>query len=366
MKKCIGMIQRGWVQGLLAAGLLMPPSVWACATCGCTLSSQAATGYAAESGQIASSGWTLDVEYTYIDQNQLRAGMSAISPYQAALETNGASGASATNPGPQEIERRTINRYTNVALTYMASPSWSYTAIAPYVDRTHGTWGNVAADQINPANVSDATATGLGDMQFIATWQGWLPTHNLGLQLGVKLPTGSYGNQNVDTGALTGRSPTLFASGPNAGVPLDASLQTGTGSTDAILGAFYEQPVSQNVDLFVQGRYQVAMFEQLDQAGANFRPGNLGVLSFGLRYEKYQDWTPQLQLNISRKSHDMGALADSTDTAGTVAYFSPGMSVRVLRALSLYTFVQIPVYSQLDGYQLFPRWTGTLGMSYGF
>ncbi len=360
------MRQQIWIHWLLAAALFTPLPALACATCGCTLSSQAATGYAAETGQTGSSGWTLGIEYSYIDQSQMRAGMSAISPAQAAVLTNGVSGASAASPGPQEIEKRTINRYTNVALTYAANPEWNYTVILPYIDRSHGTWGNVSGDRINAANVSDATASGLGDMQWIATWQGWLPTHNLGLQLGVKLPTGAYGNQNVDTGIPVGRSPTLFVSGPNAGAPLDASLQPGTGSTDLILGAFYEQPVSQNLDVFVQGRYQVAMFEQLNQPGANFRPGNLGVLSLGLRYEKHQDWTPQVQLNVSRKSHDMGALADATDTAGTVIYLSPGISVRVLRTLGVYTFIQVPVYSQLDGYQLFPRWTGTVGMSYGF
>ncbi len=344
-----------WAAVVLAA---LPVTSWACATCGCTLSNEAAVGYA------AAPGWQLNIEYNYIDQSQLRAGMSAISPVQAAALGNGYTGYNSGNPGPQEIERQTINRYTNVALTYSASPVWNFTTVVPYVDRTHGTYGNVSADQINQADVSNATAAGMGDMQLIGAWQGWLPTHNLGVQLGVKLPTGAYGNQNVNTGAIAGRSPTLFYTGPSAGVPLDASLQDGTGSTDIILGAYYYQPVSQNFDAFVQGRFQAAMFELLDQPGATYRPGNIGVVSFGVRYEQYQDWTPQLQINLSRKSHDMGALADSTDTAGTVAYISPGISARVTKQLGVYGFIQVPVYSQLDGYQLFPRWTGTVGLSY--
>jgi hypothetical protein len=28
--------------------------------------------------------------------------------------------------------------------------------------------------------------------------------------------------------------------------------------------------------------------------------------------------------------------------------------------------MQVPVYSNLSGYQLFPRWTGTVGVSYAF
>jgi len=28
--------------------------------------------------------------------------------------------------------------------------------------------------------------------------------------------------------------------------------------------------------------------------------------------------------------------------------------------------VQVPIYSRLDGYQLFPRWTATAGVVYSF
>jgi hypothetical protein len=31
-----------------------------------------------------------------------------------------------------------------------------------------------------------------------------------------------------------------------------------------------------------------------------------------------------------------------------------------------YGLFQIPVYSNLNGYQLFPHWTATVGVSYGF
>jgi hypothetical protein len=53
-------------------------------------------------------------------------------------------------------------------------------------------------------------------------------------------------------------------------------------------------------------------------------------------------------------------------TAGTVAYVSPGVSTVVLRRLQLYGFVQLPVYSNLYGYQLFPHYTASVGASYGF
>jgi hypothetical protein len=86
----------------------------------------------------------------------------------------------------------------------------------------------------------------------------------------------------------------------------------------------------------------------------------------GLRYEADPRWVPQLQLNLLRRSADQGALADTTDTSGTVAYLSPGLVAQVTHALHAYAVVQVPVYSNLDGYQLFPHWTGTAGLSYAF
>ena len=89
-------------------------------------------------------------------------------------------------------------------------------------------------------------------------------------------------------------------------------------------------------------------------------------MSAGLRYMADPRWMPQLQLNLSRKNADQGALADTTDTAGTVAYLSPGLTAHVTGALYAYSVLQVPVYSNLSGYQLFPHWTGTMGVSYAF
>jgi hypothetical protein len=49
-----------------------------------------------------------------------------------------------------------------------------------------------------------------------------------------------------------------------------------------------------------------------------------------------------------------------------VVYLSPGVTVSVGHALSLYGFVQVPIYSKLAGYQLFPRWTASAGASLAF
>jgi len=338
----------------LAVSMLSPAAAYACATCGCSLSTDAAMGYSAETG------WRINMDYTFINQNQLRSGSSSVPSAQAAGINDAG--------GSQEVERQTINRYVNLGIGYTPSPNWNISAIIPYIDRSHTTYGNVGVGQLDASHVSGASSTGLGDIKLIGSYQGILPTHNLGIQLGIKLPTGNYGGQNVLTGATVGRNPTFFSTGPNASnnQALDTSLQPGTGSTDIILGAYYYQPISQDFDAFINGQFQSAIHENLNQAGGDYRPGNLSTVSFGVRYEANPKVVPQLQINATRKSADQGALADTGNTAGTVAYLSPGVTVAVLDNMQVYAFVQKPIYSQLSGYQLFPRWTASVGASYAF
>lgn len=331
-------------------------SAFACATCGCSLSSDAATGYA------SSAGWRLNFEYNYIDQNQLRSGTRAVSQSSAAAINDAG--------GDQEIERNTINRYTTLSLIYAPNSIWNLKLAVPYIDRSHATFGS-ATNPVTSDQLSSASVGGIGDIKLIGSYQGFLPTHNLGVQLGVKLPTGDYGGANATGTGVVGHEPATFSTGPLARNPspdnlLDTSLQAGTGSTDLILGAYYFQPVSQDFDAFASAQFQAAVRQKLDQFGQDFRPGNLSTLTVGLRYEERPDITPQLQLNVSRKSHDQGALADRPNTAGTAVYLSPGVTMSVRNNFQVYGFVQLPVYSNLQGYQVFPRWTATVGASYAF
>jgi hypothetical protein len=338
--------------GIVAAGLSLLPAtpVLACAACGCSLSTDAAMGY------TAAAGWRVSLQYDYIDQSQLRHGMGSVSPASVA----------ALNPtADQEVEKDTTNRYITLGLTYAPSTVWNFRLLVPYVDRGHTTYG-AETPPLTPDKVSGVTVSSIGDAKLIASYQGFLPTHNLGVQFGLKLPTGHYGGPDASGTGVVGSHPVAFASGPAAGELLDTSLQAGTGSTDVVVGGYYYKAVSQNFDAFINGQFQAAVAHRLDQSGANFRPGNLITLSTGLRYEKSPRVVPQLQLNISRKSADQGALADTANTAGTTVYLSPGVSVAVTRSLQAYGFVQLPVYSRLDGYQLFPKWTATVGVSYGF
>jgi hypothetical protein len=330
---------------LWAVACALPAGAWACATCGCTVDSDAAMGYSSDAG------WRLNLEYAYINQDALRTGTRSATPAEVVNHP--------FDPalGGGEIEQDTINRYINLGLAYRPNAEWAANVLVPYVIRGHSTFGvqpqpystaETAPDQLSYTDLSH-----LGDIKLIGSYQGILPTHNLGVQLGVKLPTGAYGTD------------VKFLTGPNTGAPLDASLQPGTGSTDIIVGAYYFQPVSQDFDAFATSTFQSAVAHRQSQPGNDFRPGNSLNVSFGLRYAAHPQWVPQLQINLYDKRADQGALADVLDTQGFVAYVSPGLTVQVHHHLQLYGVLQVPVYSNLGGYQLFPHWAGTVGISYG-
>jgi hypothetical protein len=157
---------------LLALSCAALPSLsQACATCGCTLSTDAAMGYS------ATAGWRVNFEYDYIDQAQLRSGSDAVPGV----------------PAGQELEHETTNQYLNLGITYSPDADWNFTLRIPYVIRDHTTYGTFDPSMPLP-QLSGSHSSSLGDLKLIAGYQGFLPTRNLGIQLGVKLPTGAYGS----------------------------------------------------------------------------------------------------------------------------------------------------------------------------
>jgi len=341
--------------GSLLCGFFLSSGAHACATCGCSLSPDGALGYA------TNSGWEASLDESFINQNQLRSGTSAISQQQVQA-ING-----------QEVENQTINRYLTLGIGYSSGLDWNFKLSIPYIDRSHSTYAQDPVLPLSPDQLSSATARGIGDLKLLVSYQGLLPSKNLGVQLGIKLPTGNYGGPSADNpdGGIghgsVGRNPAVFGPGGNAGNSyLDTSLNVGNGSTDLIVGAYYFQPVSQDFDAFVNGQYQFSVKQRLDQSGADFHPGNQTNLSFGLRYEANPQFVPQLQINLTHKNADSGALADLTDTAGSVLYISPGVTMNAAKNTWVYAFLQVPVASNLDGYQLFPRYTVSAGLTYHF
>ncbi|MDQ6645655.1 MAG: hypothetical protein M3Y93_00270 [Pseudomonadota bacterium] len=207
----------------------LPLAANACATCGCSLSTDATTGYS------TGPGWRINLDDTFIDQSQLRRGSSKATPQHVVAQPSDPAA------GGGEIEKGTLNRYINLGVAYRLSADWGFSMQLPYVLRDHTTYGDqeqpYAPAQTASDQVSGARVSGIGDAKLLASFQGFLPTHNLGIQLGVKLATGDYVGETED-GNFVGH-PVTFQNGPEIGQALDTNLQAGTGSTDLIVGGYY-------------------------------------------------------------------------------------------------------------------------------
>ncbi|UTH75016.1 hypothetical protein [Chromobacterium sp. IIBBL 290-4] len=311
---------------------------YACASCGCTLSSDWES-----QGFTTQPGLKMDIRYDYLNQNQLRSGTGSITP----------SAASQLNGGNQEVEQYTRNNYLTLGFDYTFSSAWGVNVQLPYIDRSHSTLGT-GSDGSTAAPEGGAytsSTSGLGDVKVIGRYQGFAEARNFGLLFGLKLPTGSHTQTGLSTDPAS----------PGVAAPIDRGLQPGTGTTDAILGAYYFGQLGRDWSYFTQATVQSAL-DSSDQ----YRPGTGVNLNLGVRYGGFAGWMPQLQLNARYAAHDNGAQADTVSTGGTLLYLSPGVTVPLNKQASVYGFMQVPLYQKVNGVQLAPRYTTSIGVRYAF
>jgi len=309
----------------------------ACASCGCTLSS--------DWEEASQARFRLDLRYDFIDQSQLRAGTTQISPDAASLLLS--------NGNKQEVEVDTKNYYVTASGEYAIDASWKVGLVVPYIMRSHSTLGT-NSDGTNAGaggGQYDSYTSSLGDARLLGRFQGFNEEHNIGITFGLKLPTGSF-------------SRTGTATDPTASIPyptIDPGLQPGSGTTDLILGAYFNKALDKNWDFFSEGLYQSAL-----NVVANYRPGDGYNLNAGFRYFGLQGINPQIQVNSRFVEHDSGSSSDMFSTGGTLFYLSPGVVVPASSGIAFYGFVQVPLYQNLLGVQLTPTYTASVGARYIF
>jgi hypothetical protein len=302
---------------LLAAGTVQP----ARASCGatfCSVNTQWET-----QGAWTEPGLRLNLRYEYTDQDQLRSGADKVEPGGV--------------PGTHD-EIRTLNRNLQVGMDYAFNPAWAISVQIPIVQRDHRHVHN----DVPPEHEAWSLA-GLGDLRLSGRYQTALGDHAAaGVQFGLKLPTGKFDETNVD------------------GVLAERSLQPGSGTTDALLGAYtYHQLEGDATTLFVQGLWQRPLTERDD-----YQPGQQVMLDVGLRYALTRSLNAQLQLNLLWKDRDQGLNAEPDDTGGSYVFLSPGASYVLTKQIQLYGFVQLPLYQYVNGAQLTADWSAVAGLSW--
>jgi len=315
----------------LAAGASLAaaaPSALACLACGCTLNADWAS-----QGIQNQPGWSLDLRHDVLDQDELRSGTHAVD--RGAI----------SYPDDEEIQQKTLNHLTTLTIDDGFDDDWGLTLQVPWVDRYHTT----IAEGDTAASTSDFHQ--LGDARIVARYLGFARAADGGVQVGLKLPTG--------------RPNTTFASGPQAGEPLDRGLQPGTGSTDLLLGIFrfgaLGDPHASSIEWFGNAMLQVPVAHDRE-----FRPGNVLNLAVGLRYTGFGSLVPQAQFNARFDGRESGPASDAPNSGSTLVYFSPGVSWVATDRLGLYAFAQVPAYQRVNGLQLEPRWSASAGAHISF
>jgi hypothetical protein len=308
----------------LALALVAAPAAQACGACGCTLHSDWATqGYAVQPG------FRFDLRYDYFNQEKLRSGTKAVDRNSFEL------------PNDMEIQEKTLNRNLTATLDYSPNADWGVTLLVPVFNRYHAT---IAPGDTDP---SFSKGNGLGDVRILGRYQGFLDDHSFGVQFGVKLATGD--------------SKQTFNAGVQTGELLDRGLQLGTGTTDLLLGFYAFGDVAMDWGVFGQ-----VLFQKPTSEKDGFKPADGVNANFGARYTGFKGFTPHLQLNLRAEGRESGLNADVDNSGATLVYLSPGMTFNLSPAFQVYAFAQVPVAQRVNGLQLEPRSSLSVGMHWTF
>lgn len=270
----------------------------------------------------------LDLHYEYIDQNRLWRGSHGISAAESDSDT---------------LEQRTLNHNLVATYDYALSDAWAFSLSVPVQKRIH----EHIADPAGDATPERWDFTRLGDIKVTGSYRitdQEDPLNHFGLLFGVKLPTGSHTVAN-DEGAVAERA-----------------LQPGTGSTDAIVGAYYtHRGFAPGSAWFAQGTRQQAVATR-DQ----FRPGSTTSLTLGYTQPVSGPLSATLQANALIRSRDTGDQAEPELSGGRYVFVSPGLSYALSKSMQVYGYAQLPVYRYVNGIQLAADRAFVVGTAFQF
>lgn len=284
-------------------------------------------------------GWTVSLSYSHSRADILRSGTDKIS---ADTSIDG------------EVENlRTVNQVVNAHLDYTYDQHWGVMVYLPYISRDHNhNLGPYVGSM--PAGYESFHANALGDIKVIGRYR-WLldedSSTGVGVKFGLKLNTG----KKDFVIAQTGEKPSEF------------TLQPGNGSTDLILGAFWNQSrPGSGWNWFAQATLQSSI-----NSDAMFRPGNQINLDGGMRYALGHDTSALMQLNMQWNGTDSGDAAALTEdgaasSGGRTVSITPGLSYALAPDTQIFALVQLPVYQYVNGQQLTASSSATAGISHRF
>ena len=308
------------------ASLSAPAAFATCGAAFCTVN----TNWDAH-GAWAEPGWRFDLRYEHILQDQPQTGTRRLSVGEIPKHHD---------------EVFTQNRNWLATADYTFNADWGVSLSLPFVDRRHEHIHNHRGAKLLEAwDFSEAGDARIVGRYRLATFEDREPKlGTAGLYFGLKLPTGRIDVRNGD-GDLAERS-----------------LQPGSGTTDALLGAYYAQLLPmKDLSWFAQMLVQAPV-----NSRDGFKPGERVSLDAGVRYNATDYLSVMLQLNGLYRGRDSGANAEPDDSGGKSWFVSPGFSFALGQDAQIYGFYQLPIYQYVNGVQLVARKASTIGVSVRF
>jgi hypothetical protein len=318
---------------LSAAGILLLSNTYAsCGSSACIVN----TNW--DEHSAGQPGLSLDLRQSFTRSDQLRSGSNKI-----AADTTFAG----------EVENlRTITKITTLSADYTVNEHYGITGNLPYVsrDHIHNLGPYTGADS---AGQESFNAKSLGDIKIVGRYRATLneSEHSSeGLKVGLKLPTGRK-DFTLNTGA----------------VPNEATLQPGNGSTDLILGAFWNKATpGEAVSWFAQGTLQHSL-----KHDSTFRPGNQFNLDGGLRYNVGSGLNGLLQINAQWSEIDTGSnaaltAAGTASSGGKTLSITPGLSYALMSRTNVYALLQLPIIQSVNAEQLTASKSFTVGINHRY
>ncbi|HLK24465.1 MAG TPA: hypothetical protein VKT30_07395 [Caulobacteraceae bacterium] len=282
---------------LCAAWILLPAQALACA-CGCGVFDVGGDTLVANE-----KGLQTFFEYDELDQTQNWHGTSKA-------------------PAADNTDKRITTNFVVLGAQDMVSDKWGVMVEVPVTDRTFRT-----TDPGRPTTFHD---TAFGDLRVMGVYTGLSSDMSTGIIAGLRLPTGDWRARGFDR-----------------------DVEIGSGSTDALLGAYHYGPIGKGAfSYLVQALGDVPFATQ-----GGYRPGAELDASASV---SYTGWSvgggklviePLLQLIGSFRAPDHGPAADPDNTGYSRLLISPALQLSH-GPWSLYGDVELPIYQNVKGDQL--------------
>lgn len=260
---------------------------------------------------------------------------SAFLEYDYLNQTENWSGTSSAPAAANEDKNIRTDFYT-AGLQYMFGRDWGISVAVPYTDRLFITEDG--------GTLSASHHRALGDVRLTGMYTGFSDDMSTGLTFGLKLATGDYTFPGFDR---------------------DTAI--GTGTTDAIVGAYRQAGLdAENLWTgFVQAHYEWALAEH-----AGYRPGNELDAAAGVYYSGWQfgakgTLAPVLQGIVSDRRRDTGVNSANGDSGYLRLLAAPGLEAD-FGGFRVYADIEFPLYQDVNGNQLVAPRQYKLILSYSF